>query len=65
VEASNDYEMCDFQFQSSGTWELVALEKSLVGCFWLYTVKVDGKIDRSKACLVAKGYTHIFGVRLL
>jgi hypothetical protein len=59
VEASNDYEMCDFQFQSSGTWELVALEKSLVGCFWLYTVKVglDGKIDRSTARLVAKSYT--------
>ena len=40
------------------TWELVALlpGKSLVGCRWVYTVKVgpDGKIDRFKARLVAK-----------
>ena len=52
--------------QSSGTWELVPLPpgKSLVGCRWLYTVKVDldGKIDRFKARLVAKGYTQIFGL---
>ena len=47
---------------SNGTWELVALPtgKSLVGCHWVYTMKVgpDGKIDRLKACLVAKGYTR-------
>ncbi|XP_073222485.1 uncharacterized protein [Cicer arietinum] len=38
--------------------------KSLVGCRWLYTMKVgpDGKIDRFKARLVAKGLTHIFGL---
>ncbi|KAK2377577.1 putative mitochondrial protein [Trifolium repens] len=57
-------EMC--ALQSSGTWELVPLPpgKSLVGCRWLYTVKVgpDGKIDRFKARLVAKGYTQIFGL---
>ncbi|PNX65657.1 receptor-like protein kinase [Trifolium pratense] len=56
-------EMC--ALQSSGTWELVPLPpgKSLVGCRWIYTVKVgpDGKIDRFKARLVAKGYTQIFG----
>ena len=55
-------EMC--ALQSSGTWELVPLPtgKSLVGCHWLYTVKVgpDGKIDRFKARLVTKGYTQIF-----
>ena len=43
-------------------WELVALPlgKSPVGCRWVYTVKVgpDGQIDRLKAYLVAKGYTH-------
>ncbi|CAJ2653103.1 unnamed protein product [Trifolium pratense] len=34
------------------------------GCRWVYRVKVgpDGKIDRFKACLVAKGYTQIFGL---
>lgn len=57
-------EMC--ALQSSGTWELVPLPsgKSVVGCRWLYTVKVgpDGKIDRFKARLVAKGYTQIFGL---
>ena len=46
---------------SNDTWELVALSpgKSLVGCCWVYTVKVgpDGKIDQLKARLVAKGYT--------
>src|ERR1051325_11647790 len=57
-------EMC--ALQSSGTWELVPLPigKSLVGCRWLYTVKVgpNGMIDRFKARLVAKGYTQIFGL---
>ena len=46
---------------SNGTWELVALphDKSLVGYFWVYIVKVglDGHVDRLKACLVTKGYT--------
>lgn len=33
-------------------------------CRRVYTVKIghDGKIDRLKAHLVAKGYTHIFGL---
>ena len=50
---------------SNDTWELVALPpgKSLVGCRWVYTVKVrlDGQIDRLKARLVAKGYTQQYG----
>ena len=50
---------------SNGTWELVGLlpSKSPVGCRWVYTVKVgpDGKIDRLKALLVAKGYTQQYG----
>ena len=51
---------------SSGTWELVSLPlgKSTVGCRWVYIVKVgpDGKVDRFKTHLVAKGYTQIFGL---
>ena len=47
---------------SNGTWELVTLPsgKSLVGCLWVYTVKVgpDGQVDRLKARLVVKGYTQ-------
>ncbi|RVW78818.1 Retrovirus-related Pol polyprotein from transposon RE2 [Vitis vinifera] len=39
----------------------IALRK--VGCRWVYTVKVgpDGQVDRLKACLVAKGYTQVYG----
>ena len=51
---------------ANSTWELVPLPsgKSIVGCRWIYTVKVgpDGKIDRLKARLVAKGYTQVPGL---
>ena len=42
----------------------VYTRKSLVGCRWVYTVKVgpDGQIDRLKARLVAKGYTQQYGL---
>ncbi|RVW27700.1 Retrovirus-related Pol polyprotein from transposon RE2 [Vitis vinifera] len=50
---------------SNGTWDLVSLpsSKSIVGCRWVYTVKVgpDGQVDRLKARLIAKGYTQIYG----
>ena len=50
---------------SNDTWELVALPlgKSPVGCHWVYTLKVgpNGKINRLKAHLVAKGYTQQYG----
>nr|CAN78392.1 hypothetical protein VITISV_034679 [Vitis vinifera] len=49
----------------NGTWDLVVLPsgKSIVGCRWVYTVKVglDGQVDRLKARLVAKGYTQVYG----
>ena len=51
---------------SNGTWDLVPLPpgKSLVGCRWIYTVKVglDGQVDRLKAHLVVKWYTQIYGL---
>ena len=51
--------------QSTGIWDLVALHhgKSPVGCRWVYTVKIgsNGRVDCLKACLVAKGYTQIYG----
>ena len=57
-------EMC--ALQNSGTWDLVPLPlgKSVVGCRWVFTVKVgpDGQVDRLKARLVAKGYTQLFGL---
>ena len=50
---------------STGTWDLVTLpvDKSPVGCCWVYTVKIglDDGVDRLKARLVAKGYTQIYG----
>ena len=50
---------------STSTWDLVTLpnDKSLVGCPWVYTVKIgpNGRVDRLKARLVAKGYTQIYG----
>ena len=50
---------------STGTWDLVVLPsgKSLVGCRWVYKVKVgpDSKVDRLKARLVAKGCTQVYG----
>ncbi|XP_061347139.1 uncharacterized mitochondrial protein AtMg00820-like [Gastrolobium bilobum] len=56
-------EMC--ALHGSGTWNLVPLpsEKSVVGCRWIFTVKVgpNGHVDRLKARLVAKGYTQVFG----
>ena len=50
---------------SNGTWELVVLPlgKSRVGFRWVYIVNVgpNGKIDRLKTRLVAKGYTQQYG----
>ena len=49
---------------SSGTWDLVTLpaSKTPVGFRWVYTVKIgpDGRVDRLKAWLVAKGYTQVY-----
>ena len=48
----------------TGTWDLVPLPigKSPISCRWVYTVKIglDGRVDRLKACLVAKGYSKIY-----
>ena len=50
---------------SSGTWDLITLPagKTPVGCRWVYTVKIgpDGRVNRLKAQLVAKGYTQVYG----
>lgn len=53
-------EMC--ALQSSGTRDFTPLPlgKTVVGCHWIFAVKVglDGQVDRLKARLVAKGYIH-------
>ena len=47
------------------TWDLVPLlaGKSPIGCRSIYTIKIgqDGRMNRLKAHLVAKGYTQIYG----
>ena len=49
---------------STGTWDLVPLpaDKSLVGCHWVYTVKIgpNGGLDRLKARLVVKVYSQTY-----
>ena len=48
------------------TWELVTLlpGKKTVGCKWVYTIKLnsDGSKARLKEGLVAKGYSHVYGL---
>jgi len=45
------------------TWSITDLPpgKRSIGCKWVYKLKfnADGKIERYKACLVAKGYTQV------
>lgn len=52
--------------QHSHTWDLVDLPrgKKVAGCRPVYRVelKPNGTLDRFKACLVAKGYCHTYGL---
>ena len=50
----------------NGIWELSNLLEGewLVGCKWIFTIKYkpDGSINRYKAGLVAKGFTHAYDI---
>ena len=52
--------------KKNGTWDLTPLLKGkrLVGCRWVYAQKfhANGKLERCKAWLVAKGYTQREGI---
>ncbi|KAM1683995.1 hypothetical protein FF2_034893 [Malus domestica] len=52
--------------KKNATWEITDLPagKKSMGCKWVYTVKykADGTVDRFKARLGAKGYTHKYGI---
>ena len=49
--------------QHNRTWVLIALPKRerIVSCKWVFSVKylADGSVDKYKARLIAKGFTHI------
>lgn len=50
---------------ANGTWVLVnSSNQKLVDNRWVFKIKydVDGKVDRHKARLVARGFTQIYGV---
>jgi Reverse transcriptase (RNA-dependent DNA polymerase) len=52
--------------EKNKTWELVLLppDKKAVGCKWVFTVEQnpEGLIERYKAMLVAKAYSHTYGI---
>jgi hypothetical protein len=52
--------------EKNKTWELVDLPqgKQPIWCKWVFTIKhtPEGKVERYKACLVAKGYTQTYGI---
>ena len=54
-------------WDSDCTWTLVSSpprKSTKVDCRWVFTVKVgpDRQVDCLKACLVARGYTQMFGL---
>ena len=52
--------------EKNGTWSLVPRPngKNIISCKWVLTKKFDsnGKLDRLKARLVARGFTQIHGI---
>jgi Reverse transcriptase (RNA-dependent DNA polymerase) len=50
----------------NGTWEIISKPtgKKTVGCKWVFTVKhnPEGKVERLKTRLVAKGYTQTYDI---
>ncbi|CAI7888651.1 unnamed protein product [Closterium sp. NIES-54] len=59
-DEESDYEECAFIIEENGTWELVELPegRKAITSKWLFKIKsdADGKIERYKYSLVAKGY---------
>ena len=52
--------------KKNDTWALSNLPagKKTAGCKWVFTIKIkaDGKIERYKTRLLAKGYTQTYGL---
>ena len=55
--------------EANSTWTIMSLPsgKHAVGCHWVYKIKrkVDGSLERYKACLVAKDYTQQPGINFI
>jgi hypothetical protein len=55
-----------FALVRNNAWHLVppATGRKLIGCKWVYKIKrkVDGSIDRYKACLIGKGFKQRYGI---
>src|SRR5438270_10398710 len=56
----------ELQVKKNDTWDIVSLlvGKRAIGCKWVYTIKQtsEGKVDRYKTRLVAKGYSQTYGI---
>ena len=52
--------------KKNSTWDVVNLPKGKkpVGCKWVFTMKYKayGSIERYKARLIARGFTHTYGI---
>ena len=63
-KAAMDHEL--ETLEQAGTWETVPrpLNKNVVGSKWVFQIKrnADGKIEKYKARLVARGFTQVYGV---
>ena len=47
-------------------WDVIKCPKgvNIIGCKWVFKIKQNAasKIDKYKACLVAKGYSQVQGI---
>ncbi|WVZ92208.1 hypothetical protein U9M48_038291 [Paspalum notatum var. saurae] len=71
-EARHDPKWCEAMLEElralekNKTWDIVKLPmgKKVVSCKWVFTVKQtpEGKVERYKARLVARGYSQTYGI---
>jgi len=58
-----------FALEQNNMWTITNLptDKITIGCKWVFKLKhrVDGTIERHKACIVAKGYVQSEGMDYL